>query len=130
AGESVTVFGDYDVDGVTATALLVSVLRRFGLQPDFIVPRRLEEGYGLSREALERALGDRAPALFIALDCGTNSVEETALLRSRGSDVIIVDHHRSKEALPEDCILINPHVHGDEIGRASCRERVWRREVG
>ncbi len=115
-GESVTVFGDYDVDGVTATALLVSVLRRFGLQPHFVVPRRLEEGYGLSRDALERALGGVAPALFVALDCGTNSVEETALLRSRGSDVIIVDHHRSKEDLPVDCVLINPHVYGDVEG--------------
>lgn len=116
AGESVTVFGDYDVDGVTATALLVSVLRRFGLQPEFIVPRRLEEGYGLSRDALERALGDKAPDLFVALDCGTNSVDETALLRVRGSDVIIVDHHRSKEGLPVDCVLINPHVHDDNEG--------------
>jgi single-stranded-DNA-specific exonuclease len=115
-GESVTVFGDYDVDGVTATALLVSVLRRLGLHPQFVVPRRLEEGYGLSRDALERALGGCAPSLFVALDCGTNSVEETALLRSRGSDVIIVDHHRSKAALPSDCVLINPHVHEDTEG--------------
>jgi len=113
------VFGDYDVDGVTATALLVSVLRRFGLAPHFIVPRRLEEGYGLSRDAIERALIERAPALFVALDCGTNSVVETAFLRSRGCDVIIVDHHRSKDALPVDCVLINPHVLGNGDGGGS-----------
>jgi single-stranded-DNA-specific exonuclease len=112
-GEEVAVFGDYDVDGVTATAFLVSVLRRFGLKPRFVVPRRLEEGYGLSREAIDRALASGAPALFIALDCGTNSVEESAYLRSLGIDVVIVDHHRSKSGLPGDCILVNPHVHGD-----------------
>lgn len=115
-GETVTVFGDYDVDGVTATALLVSILRRFGLRPHFVVPRRLEEGYGLSRDAIERALEGRIPALFIALDCGTNSVEEAALLRQRGCDVIIVDHHRSKASVPGDCVLINPHVHDDHEG--------------
>jgi len=112
-GEAVTVFGDYDVDGVTSTALLVSVLRRLGLQPRFVVPRRLEEGYGLSREAIDRALAPGHPALFIALDCGTNSVAEAAYLRSLGIDVIVVDHHRSKHAVPDDCVLINPHVHGD-----------------
>lgn len=113
AGEAITVFGDYDVDGVTSTALLVSVLRRLGLQPRFVVPRRLEEGYGLSREAIDRALALGRPELFIALDCGTNSVAEAAYLRSLGTDVIVVDHHRSKHAIPDDCILVNPHVHGD-----------------
>ena len=113
-GESVSVFGDYDVDGVTSTSLLVSVLRRLGLEPHYVVPRRLEEGYGLSREAIDRTLENGRPALFVALDCGTNSVEETAYLRALGSDVIIVDHHRSKQALPVDCILVNPHVHDDD----------------
>ena len=113
AGETITVFGDYDVDGVTSTALLVSVLRRLGSQPRFVVPRRLEEGYGLSREAIDRALAMGRPDLFIALDCGTNSVAEAAYLRELGIDVIVVDHHRSKHAVPGECILVNPHVHGD-----------------
>jgi len=112
-GEAITVFGDYDVDGVTSTALLVSVLRRLGLQPRFVVPRRLEEGYGLSREAIDRALAMGRPDVFIALDCGTNSVDEAAYLRSLGVDVIVVDHHRSKQAIPGDSVLVNPHVHGD-----------------
>jgi single-stranded-DNA-specific exonuclease len=110
-GEAVSVFGDYDVDGVTSTALLVSVLRRFGLQPRYVVPRRLEEGYGMSREAIDRTLELGRPDLFVALDCGTNSVEETAYLRDKGIEVIIVDHHRSKQGLPDDCLLVNPHVH-------------------
>ncbi|MGH8018067.1 MAG: single-stranded-DNA-specific exonuclease RecJ [Opitutaceae bacterium] len=112
-GEAVSVFGDYDVDGVTSTSLLVSVLRRLGLQPHYVVPRRLEEGYGMSREAIDRTLERGRPALFLALDCGTNAVEETAYLRSFGIDVIIVDHHRSRSALPVDCILVNPHVQDD-----------------
>ncbi len=108
--ESLVILGDYDVDGVSSTAFLVSILRQFGLEPRFIVPLRLEEGYGLSRNAIDRALDQGVPQLFIALDCGTNSCEEVAYLRSRGADVIIVDHHRSKEAVPAEAILINPHV--------------------
>ncbi len=96
----------------------MSILRRFGLEPRFIVPLRLEEGYGLSRNAIDRALDAGVPKLFIALDCGTNSCAEVAYLRSRGADVIIVDHHRSKEAVPEDAILINPHVHAETAAPA------------
>lgn len=118
-GEAVTVFGDYDVDGVTATTFLVSVLRRFGLDPKFVVPRRLEEGYGLSRDAIDRALVDGQPHLFVALDCGTNSAEEAGYLCSRGIDVVIVDHHRSKLGLPTACTLVNPHVHGDTVSGAA-----------
>ncbi len=112
--ESVAILGDYDVDGVTSTALLASVLRHFGLWPTYCVPRRLEEGYGLTMAALERVLADRTPSLVIALDCGTNSVNEVSWLRQRGIDVLIVDHHRSKEHIPEDCILVNPHVNDPE----------------
>ncbi|MEZ5278452.1 MAG: single-stranded-DNA-specific exonuclease RecJ [Opitutaceae bacterium] len=112
--EVITVFGDYDVDGVTSTALLVGILRRFGLVPHFVVPLRLEEGYGLSREAVDRAVDLEHPGLFVALDCGTNSVEVVAYLRSKGVDVLIVDHHRSKEATPDDCLLVNPHVFDED----------------
>ncbi len=112
--QDVVVLGDYDVDGVTSTALLVSVLRLFGLQPRYYVPRRMEEGYGLSRAAIDRACSSRKPDLFIALDCGTNATPEIAYLRSLGCDVIVIDHHRSKESLPGDCILVNPHVHDPE----------------
>jgi single-stranded-DNA-specific exonuclease len=111
--EQVVVLGDYDVDGVSSTALLVMVLRRFGLNPRFIVPRRSEDGYGLSRSAIDRALEGGRPHLFIALDCGTNSHAETAYLRAEGIDVIIVDHHRCKEHMPDGSILVNPHAHED-----------------
>jgi single-stranded-DNA-specific exonuclease len=107
--EAVTVLGDYDVDGVSSTALLVSVLRRFGLQPHFVVPRRSEDGYGLSRSAIDRALEAGRPALFIALDCGTNSVEEVAYLAGQGIDVLVIDHHRSKGLPLSGGLLVNPH---------------------
>jgi single-stranded-DNA-specific exonuclease len=113
--ENIVVLGDYDVDGVSSTALLVMVLRRFGLQPRFVVPRRSEDGYGLSRSAIDRALEGGAPHLFIVLDCGTNSHDEVAYLKGQGIDVIVLDHHRSKER-PLDGMLINPHVHVDESG--------------
>lgn len=109
--QRIVICGDYDVDGVTSTALLVAILQRFGTYPSYIVPLRLEEGYGLSQKAVERAL-DQAdhPDLFIALDCGTNSVEEVQHIIDSGCDVIIVDHHQAKESLPEAAILVNPHV--------------------
>lgn len=120
--EQVVVLGDYDVDGVSSTALLVMVLRRFGLNPRFVVPRRSEDGYGLSRSAIDRALEAGKPNLFIALDCGTNSLEETAYLRGQGIDVMIIDHHRSKEQPLIDCLLINPHVHAC----AANTDHAWR----
>jgi len=121
--EQVVILGDYDVDGVCSTALLVDILRRFGLRPRYVVPRRLDEGYGLTRSAIDRALEDGRPDLFIALDCGTNSLEEVAHLRALGVDVIVVDHHRSKDEPLVDAILINPHVHpaqNDAAWRSLC----------
>lgn len=112
--ESVVVFGDYDVDGITSTVQLVAMMRRFGPEPRFCVPLRMDEGYGLSQEAIDRIFDGEAPDLFIAVDCGTNSHDEIAYLRSLGCDVIIVDHHQSQTEPPEDCIFINPHVNDPE----------------
>lgn len=123
--EEIVVLGDYDVDGVSSTALLVMILRRFGLNPRFVVPRRSEDGYGLSRSAIDRALEGGKPHLFIALDCGTNSHEEVAYLRGQGIDVLVIDHHRSKERPLDNILLINPHVsapegNGDSAWRHLC----------
>ena len=106
----ISILGDYDVDGVTSTTLLVSFLKLFGNFPRFFVPRRLEEGYGMSRAVIKRAISAGTPSLFIALDCGTNSIQEVAYLRSLNVDVIIIDHHQSTQETPEDCILVNPHI--------------------
>ncbi len=114
AKESVVVFGDYDVDGVTSTVQLVSMLRTLELEPRFSVPRRMDEGYGLSRDAIDRVFDGEIPQLFIALDCGTNAHEPIAYLRELGVDVIIVDHHQTKTQAPVDCIFVNPHVNDPE----------------
>jgi single-stranded-DNA-specific exonuclease len=113
--EDIVVLGDYDVDGVSSTALLVSVLRRFGLEPRFVVPRRSEDGYGLSRSAIDRALEQGHPGLFIALDCGTNSVTEVNYLIRQGVDVMVIDHHRAKEGVLEGGLLLNPHANPDAV---------------
>jgi len=112
--QSILIFGDYDVDGVTSTVFLTHFLRQFGLSPRFVVPKRLSEGYGLSQESLQRALADGKPDLLIAVDCGTSSHAEIAWLREQGIKVLILDHHTSKESLPDDCVLVNPHVHDED----------------
>src|ERR1039457_3182666 len=112
ARDDIVILGDYDVDGVSSTALLVMILRRFGLNPRFVVPRRSEDGYGLSRSAIDRALEGGRPGLFIALDCGTNSHDEVDYLMGQGIDVLVVDHHRSKARTLERGLLVNPHVVG------------------
>ncbi|MGC6456007.1 MAG: single-stranded-DNA-specific exonuclease RecJ [Coraliomargaritaceae bacterium] len=112
--EDVVIFGDYDVDGITSTVQLVETLQFFKLAPRFYVPLRMEEGYGLSREAMDRVLKDGRPNVFIALDCGTNAHEPIAYLQSLGIEVIIVDHHQAKDAVPEGCVLVNPHVEPED----------------
>jgi single-stranded-DNA-specific exonuclease len=111
-GESIAVFGDYDVDGVTATVIVLDLLARFGITPRYILPRRMEEGYGLSRTALERMLEGGRPDLLLALDCGTNSAEEARWLKNLGTDLVILDHHtsRDEDASKAGAVLVNPHL--------------------
>ncbi len=79
--ERVVLFGDYDVDGVTSLVLLAEILRAYGAAPDLFLPLRMEEGYGLSRESMERCLAQHRPRLLIAVDCGTSSVSRLSLQR-------------------------------------------------
>lgn len=111
--ERIAILGDYDVDGVSSTAMLVHFLRRLGADPAYFVPRRLEEGYGLSMAALERVLAEANPNLFVALDCGTNSKPEIDRLRAAGVEVIVVDHHVAKDQRAT-CTLVNPRVNDAE----------------
>jgi single-stranded-DNA-specific exonuclease len=106
--ERIVVFGDYDVDGVTSLALLDEMLRGYGASPDLFLPLRMEEGYGLSRESIERCLDQHRPQLLIAVDCGTASTSEIAELKKRGVDVIVLDHHEAKSVLPDCVALVNP----------------------
>lgn len=108
ARERIVLFGDYDVDGVTSLALLSEMLRAYGVSPELFLPLRVEEGYGLSRESVDRCLEQHRPQLLIAVDCGTSSVTEIAHLRTRGVDVIVLDHHEPKHDLPETVALVNP----------------------
>jgi single-stranded-DNA-specific exonuclease len=119
--ERVVIFGDYDVDGVTSTALLVEVLRSLGWAVDFYLPNRLDEGYGLSPEGVENCLKKFPVKLLLAVDCGSTAVETIRALRERGVDVIVLDHHQVSSPAPEAVALVNPQVQG----RAS---RVERRE--
>ncbi|MGI8430704.1 MAG: single-stranded-DNA-specific exonuclease RecJ [Chthoniobacterales bacterium] len=89
----IVLYGDYDVDGVTSLALLNEMLVAYGATPAFFLPSRMEEGYGLTREGVERCLQLHHPQLLIAVDCGTSSNAEIAELQARGVDVIVVDHH-------------------------------------
>jgi single-stranded-DNA-specific exonuclease len=108
--ESVCIFGDYDVDGVSSITLMRRILMAYGLNPRHFIPRRGAEGYGLSAAALERCMAEGPkPDLLVTVDCGTVSVEETAMLRKQGIDVLIVDHHEPlPDARPDCCALVNP----------------------
>jgi single-stranded-DNA-specific exonuclease len=108
--ERIVLFGDYDVDGVTSLALLAETLRAYGVAPDLFLPLRIEEGYGLSRESVERCVEQFHPQLLIALDCGTSSAAEIVELQERDVDVIVLDHHEPKAKLPECVAIVNPKV--------------------
>lgn len=108
--ERIVLFGDYDVDGVTSLALLAEMLRAYGSSPELFLPLRMEEGYGLSHESVERCLSTHRPQLLIAIDCGTSSVTEINRLRSAGVDVIVLDHHEPKTALPDCVAVVNPKI--------------------
>ena len=108
AGERVAVFGDYDVDGITATCILVDYLQSRGADVLHYIPRRIEDGYGLSRDAIEN-LYRQGARLLITVDCGITGVEEVDFANSLGMDVIITDHHECKETLPHAAAVVDPH---------------------
>ena len=105
--EKVCIYGDYDVDGITGTALLVSFLRRTGLSCTYFIPNRFDDGYGLNRDSLERIIALGA-TLIVSVDCGITSVEEAAFCSLQNIDLIIVDHHTPKETIPNACAVVNP----------------------
>ncbi len=106
-GERMAVFGDYDVDGITSTVLLVDYLRSRGADCLKYIPRRVEDGYGLGREAL-RSLLDQGVTLVITVDCGITGVEEARWARENGLDLVITDHHECREVLPDAAAVVDP----------------------
>ena len=108
--EKVCIYGDYDVDGVSSITLMRRILMAYGLDPRYFIPKRGPEGYGLSVAALERCMREGPkPDLLITVDCGTVSINEVAMLRADGIDVVIVDHHEPTPGQrPDCCALVNP----------------------
>ena len=108
-GERIAVHGDYDVDGITGTALLVETLRLLGAEVECHIPLRLRDGYGLSADALRQAAAGGA-RVVVSVDCGVSAVNEAQLAIELGLDLIITDHHQPPEALPVAFSIVNPHL--------------------
>jgi single-stranded-DNA-specific exonuclease len=118
--ERIVLYGDYDVDGVTSLALLNEMLCAYGAAPALFLPSRMEEGYGLSAEGIERCWETYQPQLLVAVDCGTGSCAEVAEIRARGADVIVFDHHEPKGALPDCIAVVNPKATNESAFRYLC----------
>ena len=106
--ETIAVFGDYDVDGITSTVLLRDYLQSCGVKCLRYIPRRIEDGYGLSEDAI-RGLHDQGATLMVTVDCGITGNEEVDFAGSLGMDVVITDHHECKETLPAAVAVVDPH---------------------
>ena len=108
AKERITIYGDYDVDGATSSALLILLLRELGIEADYYIPDRLLEGYGPSGEALVK-LGKNGSSLVVTVDCGAMAHDALAMAHDAGVDVIVVDHHKCAAELPKTVALVNPN---------------------
>ena len=109
-GELLVIFGDYDVDGVTATALLIETLGALGWKLAHYLPHRFEEGYGFSREAVKNCLEQFPANLLLAVDCGSTACETVAALGQKGIGVIVLDHHQVSTPPPAAVALVNPQL--------------------
>ncbi len=117
ANEKICVFGDYDVDGITATCLLTEFLRARGGDVMSYIPARLEEGYGLNPMAIE-TLRRQGVRLIVTVDCGITALDEAALCARLGMELVVTDHHECKTELPQACAIVDPHRPGHPaVGR-------------
>ena len=105
--EKIAIYGDYDVDGITSTAILVKFLRAHKADVIYYIPDRLEEGYGINTEAIDKIAAEGA-TLLITVDCGITAVNEIAYAKEKGIDTIITDHHECKDEMPEALCILNP----------------------
>ena len=113
-GEKICVYGDYDTDGTTATALLLNTFRQLDVPVDYYIPNRFEDGYGLSEDTVEKIHQKNRAQLLITVDCGITSVKEVALANQLGMDVIVTDHHQPEAEQPPAYALISPKIPGNE----------------
>ena len=109
-GDCLVIFGDYDVDGVTSVALLLETLGALGWKASHYLPRRLDEGYGLTQEAAEHCLQKYPVQLLLAVDCGSTAADTIAWLGHKGADVIVLDHHQVSTPPPPALALVNPRL--------------------
>lgn len=107
--ERVLIHGDYDTDGITATALLYNRLKVLGAQPYFFIPSRFDEGYGLSRNGIDHAAKNECP-LLVTVDCGVSALDEIAYAHTKGIEVIVSDHHQPKETIPAAYAVLDPKL--------------------
>jgi single-stranded-DNA-specific exonuclease len=112
AGKKISIYGDYDVDGITSTAILWHLLKMLGAQIDYYIPHRMDEGYGLNAEAVQQ-LADNGTELMITVDCGVTGVEEVRLAHELGIEVIVTDHHEPGDTLPEAEAIVHPRLDAD-----------------
>ena len=112
ARERIVVYGDYDVDGIAGSAILVRAFRQLGVVVQAYIPNRYEEGYGLNEQAIRQLAADGA-RVIVSVDCGVTAVREAALARSLGVDLIITDHHHPPAELPDGFAVVNPRRPGD-----------------
>ena len=114
AGRRITIYGDYDVDGVTSTAMLVDLLRRAGAEADFRIPSRLSEGYGLNSDALSELHREDPGRLVVTVDCGVASVAEAEHAEELGLELIVTDHHVPGDRLPPAAAVVHPRLPGHD----------------
>ncbi len=112
SGRRIVVFGDYDVDGVTAVAQLKAALTRAGATAIAFIPHRLKDGYGFTPETVRRVIDELAPSVIVTVDCGITAVDGVACAREAGVDVIVTDHHVVPDRVPEGAVIVNPRMPG------------------
>ncbi len=112
-GDRILIFGDYDVDGMSATAIMLKTLKKMGIDADFYLPNRYVDGYGLSCDVIDKIEKQYAPDLIITVDCGISCFKEVAYAKEKGIEIIVTDHHEIPEILP-DGIVLNAKIENQE----------------
>lgn len=120
--ENILVYGDFDADGVTSTALLLQTFKELGAKADYFIPDREKEGHGLNSKAIVKLMASKKPKVIITVDCGVSDVEQVQFINSFNIDVIITDHHEAPETLPQAFAIINPKAHDALDEKLSAKE--------